>query len=687
MKKLIKWLLILGSFVVAIVVAAVLLIPQFVDVQSYKPEIEKKVSEATGMPFSLNGDLSLTLFPWVGVSFSDLALGNPEGFQGKSFVKISSFEARVKLMPLLSKEIEVKKFLLDGPEIYLERKKDGAANWEAIGKKSQKDDKKESPAVSDSNKEKTVDGFPVKSLVVGEFSITNGRLIYVDGDTKKEISDLELRLTDVTFDKPIGIDFKAMVDKKAVSLNGKIGPIGSEPGRGTLPIDIGFAALDQLSTKITGSVTEPLTSQKFDLSINVATFSPRSLVASLGEKFPVQTSDQEVLKKVGMSFRVKGDPASIEISDGKLILDDSQLEFTGTVKEMTKPDVNFALNLDAINLDRYLPVSSEKVKKEEGGDNKQGEPVAKGATPSEKKNIDYQPLRELVLEGEVKIGELIAHGAKIQNFEMKVLGKKGVFTLKPFILNLYKGSFSTVGTVNVQGEVPKTALEFDAQKVEVGPLMRDSMDKDVLEGALTAKGSITLKGDDPDMIKKTLNGKGELLFTDGAIVGIDIAGMVRNLTSSFTGEKKTTRPRTDFAELKAPFTMTNGLFKTAGTSLSSPLLRLGMTGDANLVTEALNFKVKPKFVGTLKGQGDTKDRSGITVPVIVGGTFSKPEYSPDLKGLVDEMVPEKEELLKMLTDSAVGTDGEKTDSSSSLKKQGKDLEKRGKGLLKGFGFD
>ncbi len=85
MKKLIKWILILGSLLVTVVVAAIILIPMFVDVQSYKPEIEKKVSEVTGRPFTLGGDLNLSVFPWVGISFSELSLGNPDGFQEKNF--------------------------------------------------------------------------------------------------------------------------------------------------------------------------------------------------------------------------------------------------------------------------------------------------------------------------------------------------------------------------------------------------------------------------------------------------------------------------------------------------------------------------------------------------------------------------------------------------------------------------
>ena len=85
MNKVIKWVLIFVGVLVVFVISALLIIPLFVDVKQYKPQIEEKVSKATGRPFALGDDLSLSLFPWAGLSFSDLRLGNPPGFKEKDF--------------------------------------------------------------------------------------------------------------------------------------------------------------------------------------------------------------------------------------------------------------------------------------------------------------------------------------------------------------------------------------------------------------------------------------------------------------------------------------------------------------------------------------------------------------------------------------------------------------------------
>jgi AsmA protein len=95
-------------------------------------------------------------------------------------------------------------------------------------------------------------------------------------------------------------------------------------------------------------------------------------------------------------------------------------------------------------------------------------------------------------------------------------------------------------------------------------------------------------------------------------------------------------------------------------------------GDANLVKETLDFRVEPKVVATLKGQGDTKDRSGLMVPLLITGSFNAPKIRPDLKAMVGGKVPDAEGLKQML--SPKGAAGSETDSAQD----------KAKGMLKGL---
>ncbi len=664
MKKGIKWLVLIGGSFFVLIIAILIIVPMFVDVQKYKPQIEKRASEALGRPLTLGGDLHLSLFPWIGLSFSDLHVGNPPGFKEKDLLSVKSFEVRVKLIPLLSKDIQVKRFMLKGSRIVLEKTKDGRVNWTGIGKPSKpKEEKVKKP------EDKPREGLPIKSVAVGEFTITEGSIIWIDRvkGERKEISDVTLRLKDVSLDRPIHLVFSARLDGQPLSLDGDVGPLGKEPGKGTVPFDLAIKAFKQLDVTLKGKIIDPSSRQQFDLAIEVSPFSPRKLVTSLGKPFPVTTADQEVLSRVALKANLKGDPQKVSVSDGGLNLDESKLAFSVKAMDFSKPDIAFDLNLDKINLDRYLPPPSETKPEEEK--------KKKRSPASKQKKTDYGPLRRLVLDGTIRVGKLTARGAKMEDLSMKVVGKNGLFHLDPFSLKLYQGNVSSKGTFDVRQAVPKSAMNLQTKGIQAGPLLRDLTKKDFLEGALKAVVAISMTGDNAERIKSTLNGKGDLLFRDGAIKGIDLPGMVRNVKATFgLAEKEGKKPQTDFSELHAPFTITNGVVNTSKTTLLSPLLRVMARGKANLLKETLDFRVEPKFVTTLKGQGDTGQRSGIMVPVLVTGNFSSPKFRPDLKGMLKQKLekglPKPSELKEILKGP-----GKQNGETKTLKEKGEELLK------------
>jgi AsmA protein len=234
-------------------------------------------------------------------------------------------------------------------------------------------------------------------------------------------------------------------------------------------------------------------------------------------------------------------------------------------------------------------------------------------------------------------------------------------------MKLYQGSASGKTVVNVKGDSPVTDVQLAVDQVQANPLLKDLANKDFLEGMLKAQIALSMTGDDPARIKQTLNGKGNLNFNDGAIVGVDLAGMVRNVKATLGGEIKSgPKPRTDFSELAVPFTIQNGIFRTTESSLKSPLMRLLAAGNADLVKEILDFRVEPKLVSTIKGQGDSEDRSGLTVPVLVSGTFSNPVFRPDVENIA------RDQLKKALSPSDAG--------SAPIKQKASDLIK---GILPG----
>jgi AsmA protein len=655
MNKAIKWGLIICASLVVLVIAVLLIAPAFIDIRDYKPQLEKKVSEATGRPFSVGDDLSLSLFPWAGISFSNLRLGNTPGFSEKELASVKSFEVRVKLLPLISKDIQVKRFILNEPNITLVKNKNGRVNW------AQPDDTKEKSAAEKTAKASESKGteaaLPIKDLTVGEFSIKNGSIIWIDHTAKsrKEITAVNLELKDVSLERPVALSFSALLDNQPLSIDGTLGPVGKDFKKATVPLDLDIQALKELALQLKGKVENPGSKPGIDMAVEVKAFSPRKLMAALGQDFPVVTADPKALEQVALKASLKGSQTKVAITDGIMKLDESTLKFSLTASDFSRPNLAFDLNLDRIDVDRYLPPKSDK--------------PAAADKPAEKKPIDYDPLRRLILDGRIQIGQLVASRARIEDLLLQIKAKNGIFNLDPLKLKMYQGNVSGTGNFNVQTNTPKSSFNLNAENIQAGPLLKDVLQKDILEGITKARFELEMSGDDAAMIKKTLNGNGQVQFNDGAIIGIDLAGMIRNVKSAFGLEQKPAqRPRTDFAELTAPFSIKQGNVHTPQTSLKSPLIRVIAAGDAHLVKETLDFRVEPKVVGTIKGQGDTEDRSGLMVPVLVTGTFSKPKFAPDLAGMAKKQLEE--------TVLGSGQDGQKLDK--------KNLEETAKGVLKGI---
>ncbi len=644
MKTVVKWVGIAVVCLVVIVIAALLIIPHFIDARHYRTPFEKMVAEATGRSFSVGDDVRLSLFPWAGASFSELRLGNPAGFAEPEFLTMRAFEVRVKLLPLLSRRVQVERLVISGPRVFLITHKDGRVNWD-FETRSAKGSKPAAPS-----------GPPIDSLAVGELSVADGTITLIDhtAGTRQEFSKLNLELMDVSLDRPVRFSASAAVNGKPVAAQGRLGPVGANLGKGQVPLELDLEAANHLKLRVNGGLENLLAGPRADLTIAVAEFSPRRLLAEFGQSAPA-TADPTVLERLSLAAAVKADAASVTLSDGRLELDQSKLNFNLTAKEFAKPNLAFTLALDHIDLDRYLPPAA-------------GPQPAGGAAPPKGPDAKsgYGPLRRLVMDGTVTIGRLVAGKARTEEVNLKVRARDGVISVDPFGLKLYQGSAAGKTVVNVKGELPVTEIQLAVDKVQANPLIKDLTGKDIIEGAANARLSLSMVGDDPARIKQSLNGNGRLDFADGAIVGIDLAGMVRNIKTALTGQAVTgSRPRTDFSELTVPFTLLEGVFLTKEALLRSPLLRLQAAGKADLVRETLDFRVEPRIVSTIKGQGDERERAGISVPILVSGSFANPVFRPDLESMAKDSLK-----------SILPTPGATTDAPTLKEKAG--------GLLKGI---
>ncbi|MEO0579457.1 MAG: AsmA family protein, partial [Pseudomonadota bacterium] len=122
---LIGFAVLLGVAVLAITIAVATFDPN-----DYKADIEQAVKENTGREFSIEGELSLSVFPWLAVELPKVTLANREGFGDAPMFNVNSASLALKIMPLFAGTLEVGEIQIDGAEINLEIKPDGTNNWD-----------------------------------------------------------------------------------------------------------------------------------------------------------------------------------------------------------------------------------------------------------------------------------------------------------------------------------------------------------------------------------------------------------------------------------------------------------------------------------------------------------------------------------------------------------------------------
>jgi uncharacterized protein involved in outer membrane biogenesis len=184
-----KILIAVGALLV-LAVAAILVVPSFINWNGYKQQIESEARKATGRDLSIDGDISLALLPAPKLSVKGVRFANAEGGSAPDMATLESLDVRVALMPLLSGKIQVTSLTLVKPTILLEKLPDGRGNWQIapVGEIA--------PAPSEAAHEGIGGGG--LSLSFDRVRIENGTFIYRDvaagSEQKLEALDSEIHV-------------------------------------------------------------------------------------------------------------------------------------------------------------------------------------------------------------------------------------------------------------------------------------------------------------------------------------------------------------------------------------------------------------------------------------------------------------------------------------------------------------
>jgi len=674
MGKIFRFIGILLGLLILLILGLSIVLPLVLDPNDFKDQITEVVQKKTGRQLTLGGDIGVTVFPWLGLELADVQLSNAKGFGESPFARIDTAKVRVKLLPLLRKQVEMDTATLEGLQLNLAKDKDGRTNWDDLAGPA------EDPVPSD------VKSGPesLAGLAVGGIHLRDTRIVWDDRSTGSRyvVDGLALNTGSVQLESPFDFDLvlQLQIDKpemrsdielsgevwissslqqirvrgmkSGVNAQGDTLPGGGVAGKLKADMDLD---LEKQLLNLAGLSLETLGLQfegdfharsilgevpDFSGSLDLQQFVPREAMKTLGQEIPV-TADTTVLGKADGHLEVKGNTDNIQVDPFRFRFDDSELTGKLNIRNLAAPAIQINLNLDNIDLDRYLPPPS---KEQVPATPATGAAASAGMLP-----VDL--LRDLNLSGKLNIGTLKAFGIRSTDVKMEVKAQNGKLRMHPASAKMYDGAYNGDVTVDVSGAKPRLSMNETVSDIQVGPLLKDITGDDKLSGTANVKLKLNGVGNDLPTLRKTLNGNTSFSFTDGAVKGVNIAQLIREGMAKLEGKPapKAQGPnKTDFSELIATTTITNGVVRNDDFMAKSPLLRMTGKGNVDLAKETIDYLLTVKLVGSLEGQGGAglDSLKGIGIPVRVGGTFSKPTYRPDLQAALGEKVKAKVEEQK-----------------------------------------
>lgn len=245
--------------------------------------------------------------------------------------------------------------------------------------------------------------------------------------------------------------------------------------------------------------------------------------------------------------------------------------------------------------------------------------------------LNYVDVQARVSAAEINIGEAHLAPAAIDG---ALAG--GVLKIRFANLGAYGGQASGDLIVDASMASPTYTLRSDLAGVRALPLLRSAADFDKLDGKLQAKLALRSAGNSQRAIMSNLDGTVFAVFQDGAIRGLNVAQMIRSLTSgTLSGWQQGKEQSTDLTQLGASFRVEKGQATTSDLDLVGPLVKMTGAGTVDLGAQTLAFRVEPKLVLTTEGQGRASDPVGLGIPVVIDGPWAEPRIYPDMQGILD----------------------------------------------------
>ena len=592
---------------------------------------------ATGRDVTISGDVSMTLWPVLGVSLGELEVGNADWSEQGPMLSAQNAAIGVDLMAYITnREIRITNIEATSPTIRLEARADGRASWvftDASGE-------------AQIETETAPDRAP-QAVSIQRLQITDATLIY-DAEGSDLVSyagvDLSLdwpeRLGPATIDatlRPAGSDVQvtATIGGFAGFITGQVqtldAAITAGGGRATLNGRASTAG------DVAGRLTLDIPST--DAFLAALALPQPGLPAKLGQAMNV-TTDLTLTVDRRLSLR-----------DLTADLGGNALTGAADINLNGMPQVNAQLNAGALDLSDVAGGSDT------GGG---GAPSAGSGWPADR--IDASGLA--AFNGEIALTAASIDLGQFKLGQTRTLLRNDrsrmVFELRE--VQAYQGTLSGEFVINNRSGLSVGGQMF-ARSLSMQDVLRDAAGIERRTGQADAEMSFLGSGSTVDAIMKSLSGDGAITFGQGTIIGIDLARLMR---SGQVGGGTTV-----FDSLAATWDIDGGVLRNDDLLLSLANYEARGAGQVGLGNQTIDYTFTPVALRANEG-------TGIAIPVRIRGPWASPSILPDLEAAIDLNLDKEIEAAKEQARDAVR---EKVAEELNIVDEGQDLEDAAKQKL------
>lgn len=644
-----KWITrIIGFFLVLILVAGVSLF--FLPADRIARLAADQMRIATGRDVSITGDVSMTLWPVLGVSVGGLEVGNADWSEQGPMLTAENAAIGVDALALLRREIRITNIEATRPTIRLESRSDGRASWVFTDASGEAQIETEvAPATR-----------TPQAVWIEKLTVTDATLVYdAEGADLVSYSGVDLALDwperlgaaeVVASLSPAGtdVDVRASIGGFAGFITGQVQTIKATvtAARGTLGLDGRGSTAGDVAGRLTLDIPDT------DAFLTALALPAPGLPEDLGQSVDL-SADLTLTADRRLSLR-----------DIRVDLGGNALTGAADIELNGKPQINAQLNAGALDLRNAT-----------GGDGAGG---GGGPAPAgsgwPKDRIDASGLAgfdgDIALTassidlGRFKLGEtrsLLRNDNSRMVFELRRIEAYGGTVTGEFVMNNRSG-------LSVGGKLIASAIDMQA-------VLRDAAGIERLTGAANAEMTFLGTGASVDAIMKSLSGNGAISFGQGTILGIDLDRLMR---SGAVGGGTTV-----FDSLAATWTVDQGVMRNSDLLLKLSNYEARGAGQVGLGMQTIDYTFTPVALRANSG-------NGIAIPVRLIGPWSDVSIRPDLEAAIDLNLSEEKERIKVQARNAmrarVAEELNVIDEGQDLKEAAKDkLENEVKrGILKLF---